>query len=184
MFHIFFIKTNNNVVIDKLKGEISVHIIDVISDDNSLKNNIFELFIKKKSIIISNSGITLKGRNYLINISDIPIKNNVKKIVMLSKKNYEDILLSKNDICIVKNDDINALRILKRYHSPAVTCGLNLNDTLTFSSISTQHILSLQRAVEAINGNIIEPKEFKSRFYTENKYNELMINALFLLTET
>ena len=156
-------------------------IIDIITDDKNIKKDVENIFSKKESILISKDKINIFGKKYLINFSGIPIKNSSRKIVLLAKDFYEGIDITDEDICIVNSTDKKALQILKKCNSPVITCGFNSSDTLTFSSLSKDTIVSLQRGVETSQEKKLEPNEFKSMFTTQNKNNELLINALLLL---
>lgn len=156
-------------------------IIDIITDDKSLKNDIVKIFSKRKSIIISKDAINIYGNENLINVSGISIKDSSKKIVLLAQSYYKNINIRAKDICIVNSTDKKALQILKDCNSPVVTCGFNSSDTITFSSLSKENIVALQRSIETTKGNILEPNEFKSMVTTQNNNNELMLNALLLL---
>lgn len=158
-------------------------IIDIVTDDKNLKYNIEQIFSGKESIIIFRDKINIFGNKYLINFTAKPIKISCKKIVLLAKSFYKNINISAEDICIATSTDKKALELLKGCHSPVITCGFNFSDTLTFSSLNKEVIVSLQRGIETVNGNELEPKEFKTMFTTQNKNNELMINALLLLLE-
>lgn len=156
-------------------------IIDIITDDKNLKNDIEIIFSKKESIIVCKDKINIYGNKYIINISGTPIKKSGKKIVLLAKNFYKNIDIAAEDICIVNSIDKKALQLLKDCPSPVITCGFNFSDTLTFSSLSKDSIVALQRGIETAQENKLEPREFKSMFTTQNKNNELMLNALLLL---
>ncbi len=63
---------------------------------------------------------------------------------------------------VVFSSDSTALRLLKENNITTITCGMASEDTLILSSITdSSAFICLQRRIEALSGNIIEPAEYK-----------------------
>lgn len=117
------------------------------------------------------------------NIHDL----HIEKGIVLFKRDVTgfDLDLPKNFIAVVESDNDKAIEILKKNGLQTVTCGLSQRDTLTFSSIDTERaVISLQREISSISGEIILPHELpvslKSSF---SKYQILAAAAILLLSE-
>lgn len=86
-------------------------------------------------------------------------------------------------IGVCEDTNKNALENFKKSNNAVITCGINNKNTLTISSFNKNYVLvSLQRSVIDINGNHIEPCEFKikiSKAY--NPYPILAVTAVLIL---
>lgn len=64
-------------------------------------------------------------------------------------------------------DPVNeeAVRLLKKSGLQTITCGMSLRDTLTFSSIDIDSaVVSLQRTINTLHAETVEPRELPIRF--------------------
>ena len=67
-------------------------------------------------------------------------------------------LMRQNHLCAALSDDRRARRILRQSGCGALCCGMSLADSLTLSSLREDSaVISLQRELEDIGGNILEP---------------------------
>ena len=78
--------------------------------------------------------------------------------------------LPPNAIGVSDGNNRNALNIFKNNKTAAISCGMNPKNTITLSSIENGKIfISLQRTIIDINGNKIEPGEYKMDY--NNSYD-------------
>ena len=94
-------------------------------------------------------------------------------------------VISDRHIAIVSGDCGKAVESLMSSNTTAITCGMSLRDTLTFSSIhDSGAVVSLQRAILTVFGHAVEPFEFPIRWESrEDPYLALSICAVLLLSE-
>lgn len=80
-------------------------------------------------------------------------------VIFKSKQtNSCHIKLCKSAISIVESCNKKAIHAIGGNQNPCVSCGMSSNDTVTLSSIcDTDAIISIQRSITEISGNIIEP---------------------------
>ena len=81
-------------------------------------------------------------------------------VVLLDIKGIE-IKIKKATACIVSSENGEALRQLSKNSVPCLTCGNNLSDSISLSSITDEKIIICQqRNIKTIDGEILEPREF------------------------
>ncbi len=67
-------------------------------------------------------------------------------------------------IGVCEDSNKTALENFKKSNNAVITCGINNKNTITISSLTTDSaLITLQRSVIDINGNRLEPCEFKIR---------------------
>lgn len=141
-----------------------------------------DIFLKKKSVIITKKEILISGNKYLINFD---LSKNLPKdkaiYVFGGEKIPKNIQISDDSICICLGNDKNALCSLYNKNLNVITCGLKGTDTITFSSLDNTKLLSLQRTVNSINNLKIEPFDFTNKINSDNKETILLINSLLLI---
>ena len=77
-------------------------------------------------------------------------------------KSFRKQLISKKTMAICHENNTDALRLFKSNRLSVITCGRGGKNTVSISSITDNTLLlSLQRSITDINGNIIEPCEIK-----------------------
>lgn len=98
--------------------------------------------------------------------------------------NFHKFKISEQTVSIVEEGNERALRILKGSPALTLTCGMSPKDTLTLSSISENNaVVSLQREIQDLNGNIIEPCEIKITYKEAfSKFELLTICGILLLS--
>lgn len=73
----------------------------------------------------------------------------------------ENIKIPDNFTAILPAYNSNAAAILQKINVFAITCGTSPRDTVSMSSFENlKSVVSLQRSIKNINGNIVEPHEF------------------------
>lgn len=82
---------------------------------------------------------------------------------------------------IFSSDNSGAIATLSGKSGAAISCGMSLRDTLSTSSLDDEkRMVSLQRAIRTVDGELIEPRDF----YISGKgelYSRLASSAVLLL---
>lgn len=86
-------------------------------------------------------------------------------------------------IGICEDTNKNALENFKKSNIAVITCGINNKNTITISSLCENNVLvTLQRSIIDINGNHIEPCEFKISLLKQyNPYSILSVTAILII---
>lgn len=129
------------------------------------------------------------------------IKESQKEITVISLKKPCDIVLTGGIVIMTDDTDtfknqklpqgmtgvcmdtnLAALKLFKENNVPIITCGTGNKNTLTVSSITEKGLmLSLQRSITDIKGNITEPKEIKTvAANIENYFPILAVTAVMI----
>ena len=138
----------------------------VLSDkEDKAQKEILRILNLQGAGIISEKGIQeAKGDFSVVSIvkpNNIQLEKGV--IIMTSEKNtFKNQILPEDVIGICKDTNSAALNLFMKNHIPVITCGTGNKNTLTVSSVNDKGIMiSLQRNITDIKGNIIEPIEIK-----------------------
>jgi hypothetical protein len=84
--------------------------------------------------------------------------------------------LPKEFFAIVDPENNDAVLMLKKSCMQTITCGMSQKDTFNFSSIGQEKaVVSLQRAIQNLNGDIIEPCELT--ILTSSEHSEFALLA-------
>lgn len=91
------------------------------------------------------------------NIQEITIPSSI--VIFKNKQTSEHIIkITDSAICITESSNQKAITSIRGNNSPCISCGMSSNDSVTLSSISdTEAIISIQRSLTDIGGNVIEP---------------------------
>lgn len=109
-------------------------------------------------------------------------KDKIDVFVFDGKGNIDSYVDTDIDVCIFDKSNINNLYKLKNVHN-AVSCGMDLTDSVTFSSISEDSALVCIRRSIMLNGYIAEPCEFKAPFDNDiGIYYNLVVAMIDYLT--
>lgn len=114
--------------------------------------------ISDKNISIKNNTITVISvyKNLEINFKNAVVIY-TEKAIRFSKQIFPIGTIGVCDEC-----NKNALESFKKSNNVVITCGNNNKNTVTISSITKENVMvTLQRTLIGIDGNIIEPGEFK-----------------------
>ena len=128
-------------------------IILVSESKNKIEEEIREILInslKQPNIITLNKNSDLNSN----------IKNGII-IILDNAKDFADKSIN-GMVGICEDCNKNAIDIFSKNNMPVITCGMNVKNTVTFSSINDNSlIVSLQRVITDSKGKEIEPTEFK-----------------------
>lgn len=154
-----------------------------------LGNNFFVLEELKNYLksynpsILEKDKLTVSSTDLFISDGKIQCDCKNKILVFCGGKYKSNIIVPKGSICICKGNDKNAISALLNKDITVVTCGMNKNNTVTFSSLNTSYLISLQREITSVNGKTVEPFEFPSIFKGEDTASLLILNALVLVLD-
>lgn len=73
----------------------------------------------------------------------------------------KDVVIPKEFIAVVSANNHSAASILRKINVFAITCGTSPKDTMSISSLDYLNaVVSLQRIIKNIDGEVIEPQDF------------------------
>lgn len=130
-----------------------------------LEKEIIEILTACGADYISDKKVTSSGGFFTVTScykkTDLNIKKGIALILDDTEK-FENQVLPSGIIGICEDTNYNALKIFKNNGVPVITCGNNPKNTLTLSSIdSTDFLVTLQRQIIDIKGEIIYPADYK-----------------------
>ncbi len=136
--------------------------------------------------IINQDQIFFLNENCIKNVKNITFET-----ILLGKKiekNKKDIvkIIEKAENLIFNTDIIENIELLNNLHLKLITYGFNLKSTITTSSISENEIIvCLQRGIQNIKGEKIEPQELQMNIKNYNNSYEVMelVSLKLLYTE-
>ncbi len=98
------------------------------------------------------------------------------------KERFKSQVLPKGIIGICENENRTALEIFKRNKIAVICCGLSNKNSITLSSIGNEQLFaSLQRSVQNLNGEIIDPCEIKIKLTRDYLPFSVMASAAILI---
>jgi hypothetical protein len=90
--------------------------------------------------------------------------------------------LPKEFLAIVDPENDDAVLMLKKSCMQTITCGMSQKDTFNFSSIGQEKaVVSLQHAIQNLNGDIVEPCELPILFNSEHSEYALLASVAVLM---
>ncbi|MGN1269499.1 MAG: hypothetical protein ACI4UU_01330 [Clostridia bacterium] len=153
-------------------------LIGILTESNH--QNYLKQEVKK---ITSQDQIIFLNENCIRNVKNITFET-----VLLGKKvenNKKDIIkiIEKADNLIFNTDIIENISLLDNLHLKLITYGFNSKSTITTSSISENKIIiCLQRGIQNIKGEEIEPQELQMNIKNNiNSYEAMELASLKLL---
>ncbi|MCI5655098.1 MAG: hypothetical protein SOT80_04785 [Candidatus Pseudoruminococcus sp.] len=94
---------------------------------------------------------------------------------------FKGKIYGENFLAIFSSENRNAIDMLNGSSNIAISCGMSLKDTLSTASIADEmNMVSLQRAIRTIDGELIEPRDFYIKGNCE-LYSSLASSAILLL---
>ena len=87
-------------------------------------------------------------------------------------------------LCVLEAKNTNAAALLKNAGASAVTCGTSTKDTLSVAALDgSAAVLSLQRSILTLAGEIVEPHDFSVKCSEERSPHQLLsVSAVLLLS--
>lgn len=139
------------ILLSDRKSKEEKEIIEILTDFGAS-------YISDKAIFSGNQELTIISE---YKKTELKIKKGVA--VFLDKTNrFDKQEFPIGIIGICEDCNGKAIQIFSNSKIPVISCGMSSKNTVTISSINKESlIVSLQRAVIDINGNLIEPEEFK-----------------------
>lgn len=157
--------------------------IELIGDDPQLFKELKNFFALKNPTIIEKGKIILNSVEIFLSDGKIFTDTQCKKIIIFSSNTHKaNVTIPKNSICICNSSNKKALDMLIGKDVTVITCGMQKSDTVTFSSMEGDYLISLQREICDINGKTIEPLEFTSLLESNDTSTLLLLNVVALIT--
>ena len=157
--------------------------IELIGDDPQLFKELENFFALKNPTIIENGKIYLNSTEIFLSDGKIAVDTKYKKIIIFSTESHKSkVNIPKNSICICHSSDKGSLEVLVGKDVTVITYGMQKSDTVTFSSMEGNCLISLQREICDINGITIEPLEFTSILGNNDTSTLLLLNVVALIT--
>ena len=157
--------------------------IELIGDDPQLFKEFKNFFAYKNPTVIEKGKIILNSVEIFLSDGKIFADTQCKKIIIFSSNTHKtNVTIPKNSICICNSSNKKALDMLIGKDVTVITCGMQKSDTVTFSSMEGDYLISLQREICDIKGKVIEPLEFSSLFKAADSTSLLLLNAVALIT--
>lgn len=142
---------------------------------NNLKDRICNTLSKNKCT----EYLREDKNNVILNVKG----NNTTKVVILDYNSFCNVYKGKEFIYIVSSADKKSIKKLINIQSPVITCGTSSKDTISLASINGgTAVVSLQRKIENLYGETIEPMDIKIELdTTDNVYHALATCTVSLL---
>ncbi len=94
---------------------------------------------------------------------------------------FEKQKLPQSLVGVCEDNNQTALKIFKANGLPVITCGNNPKNTLTISSIdNNSYVVTLQREIIDINGNMVYPADYKFSFDKTYSSQAVMLSCAVL----
>ena len=140
---------------------------------SKLGKEILEILIACGADFISDKSVISTGGFCTATVCYKKTKIDTKKAIILiidDSEKFKNQILPLDVIGICEDTNQNALNIFRENNVPVITCGNNHKNTITISSIeNNQYILTLQRQITNLKGNVILPTDYKITL--NNKYS-------------
>lgn len=151
---------------------------------SKLEKEIVEILIACGADVISDKSVVSAGGFFTLAIcykkTEITSKKAIAIFVDDSTK-FINQVLPDEVIGICEDKNINALENFKRNKVAVVTCGNNPKNTITLSSIEDgNYILTLQRQITNLKGNILYPADYKITLEKQYSPEAVMLSGAVL----
>ena len=135
-------------------------------------------FISDKTIHSGNNPITIISE---YKNTELKIKKGI--VVFLDNTNrFNKQILPYDMIGICEESNKFALNIFNKNNIRVISCGFGYKNTITLSSIGDEKLLiTLQRIINDLNGNEIEPSEFKIKLKKQYLPFSIMASVAIML---
>lgn len=132
---------------------------------NKLEKEIIEILTACGAEFISDKFITASGGYFTVAVCYKKTLININKGVALMLDDTHRFLKQEFPIGITgicEDSNETALKLFKANGLPVITCGNNAKNTLTISSVeNNNYLVTLQREIIDIKGNVICPADYK-----------------------
>ena len=155
------------------------------SRKNKQEKEIIEILTKHGASYISDKSVIQNDGNFTIistyKKTEINLKNGIAVFIDDTER-FENQLFPIGIIGICEDINHKALEIFRKSGIAVISCGANLKNTITLSSINDSGLLAtLQRTVTDNFGNEIDPSEFKIKLTKEYSSFSVMASGAVLL---
>lgn len=147
------------------KSKTEKEIIEILTNSGAT-------YISDKAVVSGEKAITIISE---YKKSDIRLKKGIA-ILLDSSNRFVEQKFTKEIIGICEDTNETALSIFSKNPVAVISCGMSNKNTVTISSKTGNSVLiTLQRAINSIYGETIEPAEYKIKL--RKKYNEFSVMA-------
>lgn len=117
--------------------------------------------------------------------SEIPKEVSSNTVLILSKQMQSITLFHPNLPVLISSDASGISDSLMKQHAQTVySCGFGEHDCISFSSVlSAPCMISLNRTVETLDGNLVDPFEIPISFHTKHVFSALSCVLALLLCD-
>lgn len=151
---------------------------------SKLEKEIVEILIACGADVISDKSVVSAGGFFTLAICYKKTEIKTKKAIALfvdDSTKFCNQNLSDKVIGICEDKNINALENFKKNKVAVVTCGNNPKNTITLSSIEDgNYILTLQRQITNLRGNILYPADYKITLNKQYSPEAVMLSGAVL----
>jgi hypothetical protein len=107
--------------------------------------------------------------------------------ILLFKNSFhcpENISIPSGFMCVLETKNLEAAAMLKDSNTSAIICGTSPKDTISIAGLDeTSAVLSLQRSLITVGGDILEPHDFKVKLLTKlGPHRILAVCAVLLIS--
>lgn len=145
----------------------------------------------KKALIQHLKKINLRENIIVINENNIENMKNIKfdtiiihqeNLGILNRQELLTRFIEQSKFLILNSDVKLNLELISNLKVTVITYGLNLKATVTASSIENDKIcICIQRAIQNVNGDVIEPKEISVESQGSDVYRSIISYILEIL---
>ncbi len=149
-----------------------------------LEKEIIEILTACGADYISDKTVTDTGGFFTVAGCYKNTELNIKKGVVLildDTHRFEKQYIPDRIIGVCEDTNTSALKIFKKNGVPVITCGNNSKNTLTISSIDgNDFVVTLQRELMDINGNLVCPADYKMSLKKKYSPQAVMLSCAIL----
>lgn len=138
--------------------------------DNVINDILVNAILNYANVFYNEELLQSKSANNSGIVYNVESKENIDNSknggnIIVFKNSFEathGIGLSNGNIVIIDSQNTQAVKVLSGTDNIVITCGMSMRDTLSVSSFElSEATVSLQREVQNLNFDAIEPREFK-----------------------
>ena len=152
---------------------------------NVYEKEIIEILLNYGAAYISDKTINCGIGKFTIiseyKVAAININSGIA-VFLDDSERFEKQKLPVGIVGICEDSNKKALQIFRNGNISVISCGMNLKNTVTLSSLNDNSVLlSLQRTITDMNGTDIEPSEFKIKLTKSYSSFAIMASAIILI---
>ncbi len=151
---------------------------------SKLEKEIIEILTARGADLITDKSVAATGGYFTVIVSYKNFEINVNKgivVILDDTLKFDNLVLPTGIIGICEENNFGALKIFEGNTTTVLTCGYNVKNTLTISSVRDNgYTVSLQREINDIKGNRVLPQDFTLEFAKKYSTQAVLISAAVL----